>query len=37
VACQEGMVTLEDHGHTLMPDGITSVTELQMLCSSTFD
>jgi type II secretory ATPase GspE/PulE/Tfp pilus assembly ATPase PilB-like protein len=37
MACQEGMVTLEDYGRALVRDGITSTTELQKLCSSTFD
>ena len=37
VACQEGMVTLEDYGRALVRNGITSVAELQRLCSSAFD
>ena len=37
LACQEGMVTLEDYGRALVRDGITSTTELQKLCSTTFD
>jgi len=37
LACQEGMVTLEDYGRILVRDGITSVAELQRLCSSAFD
>jgi type II secretory ATPase GspE/PulE/Tfp pilus assembly ATPase PilB-like protein len=37
LACQEGMVTLEDYGRALVRDGITSVAELQRLCSSAFD
>jgi len=37
LACDEGMVTLEDYGRALVRDGITSVAELQRLCSSAFD
>jgi type IV pilus assembly protein PilB len=37
LACQEGMVTLEHYGRALVRDGITSVAELQRLCSSAFD
>lgn len=37
LACQEGMVTLEDYGRALVRDGITSVAELQRLSSSAFD
>jgi type IV pilus assembly protein PilB len=37
LACQEGLVTLEDYGRALVRDGITSVAELQRLCSSAFD
>jgi type IV pilus assembly protein PilB len=36
-ACQEGMVTLEDYARNLVRDGITSVAELQRVCSSAFD
>jgi len=37
LACQQGMVTLEDYARTLVRDGITSVAELQRLCNSGFE
>jgi len=37
LARNDGMVTLEEYGRTLVRDGITSVAELQRLSSSAFD
>jgi len=37
LACQEGMVTLEEYCRSLVRDGITSVAELKRISSSAFE